>query len=328
MSTDTLSDVLRVVRLSGAAFFSLDCRAPWVTETPAGKVVGAYLLPDAEHIIDYHAVTSGSCWGGPLGEPAIELGAGDFIVFPHGDSHVISSAPGMRARPAYEAYEAASSGPLPVSFTVDGAGVERARLVCGFLGCDARPFNPLLAALPRVIHLRAGSGHDAMMQQLIELAVTETAAPSAGGRCTLSMLSELLFVEAVRRYVAALPPDAVNWFAGLKDDNIGRALQRLHEAPAHDWNLQALAKAAGVSRSTLAERFTQLVGVPPMQYLAKWRIQLAASQLRAGQAGLAEIAERIGYGSEAALCRAFKREVGVTPASYRRRDQHKRACAQ
>lgn len=322
MSLDTLSEVLRVVRLSGAAFFSLDCRAPWVTETPAGNVVGSYLLPDAEHVIDYHAVTFGSCWAGPIGEPAVQLGVGDFIVFPHGDSHVISSAPGMRARPAYEAYEAARSGPLPVSFTVDGAGTEQARLICGFLGCDARPFNPLLAALPRVLHLRAGSGHDAMMRQLMELAVAETAAPTAGGSCALSKLSELLFVEAVRRYVALLPPDASNWFAGLRDHNIGQALQRLHEAPAHDWNLEALAKAAGVSRSTLVERFTQLVGVPPMQYLAKWRIQLAASQLRASGAGLAEIAERIGYGSEAALVRAFKREVGVTPASYRRRDQH------
>ena len=317
---DTLSDVLRVVRLSGAAFFSLDCGAPWVTETPAGNVVGSYLLPEAEHVIDYHAVISGPCWGGPVGEPAVELAAGDFIVFPHGDSHVISSAPGMRALPAYEAYEAARSAPLPVPFTVDGAGTERARLICGFLGCDARPFNPLLAALPRVIHMRAGSGHDPIMRQLMELAVAETAAPTLGGRCTLSKLSELLFIEVVRRYVASLPPDAVSWLAGLRDDNIGRALQRLHEAPAHDWSLEALAKASGLSRSALVERFTRLVGVPPMQYLAKWRIQLAASQLRTSRAGLAEIAERIGYGSEAALVRAFKREVGVTPASYRRRD--------
>jgi AraC-like DNA-binding protein len=223
----------------------------------------------------------------------------------------------MRGEPSLEALRAAGTGRVPLAMSINGGGPEKTRLVCGFLGCDARPFNPLLATLPRVIHLRAADGDDTL-RKLVELAVVESAQPRPGGDCALSRLSELLFVEVVRRYVAQLPPEGVGWFAGLRDENVGRALQRLHQAPAHDWSLEELAKNCGLSRSVLAERFAQLVGVPPIQYLAQWRIQLAASLLRSGKSSLAEIAERVGYGSEAALSRAFKRQVGVAPALYRR----------
>jgi AraC-like DNA-binding protein len=152
---------------------------------------------------------------------------------------------------------------------------------------------------------------------LVELAVAESNQERAGGECVLSKLSELLFVEVVRRYIAQMPPETVGWFAGMRDENVGRALQRLHERPSHDWSLEELGKECGLSRSVLAERFAQLVGVPPIQYLAQWRIQLAASLLRSGKSSLAEIADRVGYGSEAALSRAFKRQVGVAPAFYR-----------
>ena len=274
-------------------------------------------MPGVEHVIEYHVVTAGTCWGGIVDEPALKLEAGDIIVFPQGDSHVMSSAPGMRGQPDFESFRTLSQGRLPLSVSLRGGGPERARLVCGFLGCDARPFNPLLATLPRVMHLRA-EGNDTALRTLVNLALTESEVQRAGGDCVLSRLSELLFVEVVRRYVAQLPPDGVGWFAGLRDPHIGRALQRLHERPAHDWSLDGLAKDCGVSRSVLAERFAHLVGVPPIQYLAQWRIQLAASLLRGSRASLAEIAERVGYGSETALSRAFKRQVGVAPAVYRR----------
>ncbi|HEX3770405.1 MAG TPA: AraC family transcriptional regulator, partial [Polyangiaceae bacterium] len=195
-------------------------------------------------------------------------------------------------------------------------GRERAEVICGFLGCDARPYNPLLSALPRVMHVRsAGAG---VIPRFIEIALAESLAPRSGSECVLARLSELLFVEVVRRYVADLPPEQTGWLAGLRDDTIGRALEKLHQRPAHPWTLEELAKECAMSRSSLAERFALFVGIPPIQYLAQWRIQLAASLLRTTKASLAEIAAQVGYGSEAALSRAFKRQVGVAPAPYRR----------
>jgi AraC-like DNA-binding protein len=316
---DTLSDVLRAVRLTGAVFFSVDASAPWVAEAPAGSAVGPEVLPGAEHVIAYHVITAGTCWGGLLDEPALKLEAGDVIVFPQGDAHVISSAPGMRGAPRYEAFREVRHRNTPLAVTIHGGAPKHEQVVCGYLGCDARPFNPLLATLPRMMRLRAESPDDPL-HRLLKLAVAEASEPRAGGDCVLSKLSELLFVEVVRRYVAQLPPEGVGWFAGLRDENIGLALQKLHERPAHDWSLEELGKECGLSRSVLAERFAHLVGVPPIQYLAQWRIQLTAALLRSGKASLAEIAERVGYGSEAALSRAFKRQVGVAPAHYRRRE--------
>lgn len=315
---DALSDVLRGVRLTGAVFFAVDACAPWVAEAPPASVVGPHILPGVEHVIEYHVVTSGSCWGGLLDEPAIRLGAGDVIVFPQGDSHVMASAPGMRGHPDLEEYRAAAMQRLPISVSVGSGSGERAELICGFLGCDARPFNPLLSALPRVIHIATSDDKGSLVRRFMELALAESSARSSGSDCVLSRLSELLFVEVVRRYVASLPSENVGWLSGLRDETVGRALQKLHQSPARAWSLEELAREVGVSRSTLAERFAHFVGVPPIQYLTQWRMQLAASLLRTTNLGLAEIAERVGYGSEAALSRAFKRSVGVAPAPYRR----------
>jgi AraC-like DNA-binding protein len=317
LSMDTLSDVLRVVRLTGAVYFTIDGSAPWVAETPTGGVIAPHIGAGVEHVVDYHIVTTGACWGGVLGEPPVRLEAGDIIVFPQGDAHVMSSAPGMRGQPDPGFYRTASQARFPISLSLLGGGTDCAQLICGFLGCDARPFNPLLAALPRLIHVRQRES-DSTLRRLIELALAESSAPSAGSDGVLARASELLFVEVVRRHVAGLPPDEVGWFAGLRDESVGRALQKLHDRPAHPWTIEELGKEIGVSRSVLAERFTHFVGLPPIQYLAKWRVQLAASLLRTTQATLAEIAERVGYGSEPALSRAFKRWVGVAPARYRR----------
>jgi AraC-like DNA-binding protein len=316
--SDTLSDVLRAVRLTGALFFAIDASAPWVAETPGARLLAPRLMPGVEHVVEYHLITAGSCWAGLIDEPALRLEAGDIIVFPQGDAHVVSSTPGMRGDPSSEAHRLAEFGRLPISVSIQGGGGERAQIICGFLGCDARPFNPLLSALPRVIHLRGSGENGTVIRHLVELAVAESASPRAGSDCALSRVSELLFVEAVRHHVATLPAEQVGWFAGLRDDQIGRALAKLHQRPAHAWTLDELAKEVAMSRSMLAERFTHFVGIPPIQYLAQWRIQLAASLLRTSSSNLAEIAERVGYGSEAALSRAFKRTVGIAPAPYRR----------
>ena len=321
MSTDTLSEVLRAVRLTGAVFFAVDASAPWVAETPPSSELRPHLMPGVEHVIDYHVVTAGSCWGGLIGEPAFQLQTGDVIAFPQGDAHVISSAPGMRGSPGREALLQVANSRLPVLIEKDGGGAERARLICGFLGCDARPFNPLLATLPRVIHVPRDRADDGMLDHLIQLALAESNAKRAGGEVVLARLSELLFVEVVRRHVSGLPAGNVGWLAGLRDESIGRVLGKLHDRPAHAWSLEELAREVGMSRSVLAERFSHFVGVPPMQYLAQWRMQLAANLLSSSSLGLAQIAEQVGYGSETALSRAYKRWVGVAPAEWRRSKQ-------
>jgi AraC-like DNA-binding protein len=316
MSTDTLSEVLRAVRLTGAIFFSIDASEPWVAETPSGREIGPHIMPGVEHVIEYHVITAGSCWGGIVGEPPIKLETGDIIVFPQGDAHVMSSSPGMRGAPG-DAIPSGRTSRLPVAIKIDGGGTEHAEVICGFLGCDARPFNPLLATLPRVLHVpRRGS--DGTLEQFVKLALSESAARRSGGEVVLARLSELLFVEVVRRHLSTLPPENVGWLAGLRDDGIGRALGKIHDRPAHAWSLEELAREVGMSRSVLAERFTHFVGVPPMQYLAQWRMQLAATLLSNTTMSLSEIAEQVGYGSEAALSRAYKRWVGMAPADFRR----------
>jgi AraC-like DNA-binding protein len=179
-------------------------------------------------------------------------------------------------------------------------------------------FNPLLAALPRVVHVPHDAPNGETIRKLVELAYAESRHLRTGGETALSRLSELLFIEVVRHQLSALPSETAGWLAGLRDEHVGRALGKLHGAPTHPWTLEELAREVGMSRSMLAERFVRFVGVPAMQYLAQWRMQLAAAHLATSSAGLSEIAELVGYGSEAALSRAFKRWVGVAPAEYRR----------
>ena len=316
-SMDALSDVLRAVRLTGAIFFDIHASEPWVAETPDGKSIVKGIFPGADHLIPYHVLTSGTMWGWVLDQPPVHLSAGDIIVFPHGDPHVLSSAPGMRGTLDMSLYRRPSDGQLPFEFSMGNSGAASTHLVCGYLGCDARPFNPLLAALPRIIRVsdRAGGA----IAQFVQFAVAESRERRPGGEAVLGHLSELMFVDVVRRYLETLPADRTDWLAGLRDPFVGRALTALHRSPARDWTLESLAHDVGLSRSALAERFTQFVGQPPMQYLANWRMQLAANQLLSGSDSIATIAERVGYESEAAFSRAFKKAVGVPPSEWRKR---------
>ncbi len=315
---DVLSEVLRAVRLRGAVFYTVSASTPWVAEAPPGHELAPFVMPGAEHVIEYHLITSGTCWGGLVDEPGVLLEAGDIIVFPQGDAHVLGSADRMRGIRDLDLPRRASLERLPVSLAIGGSGRDPVHVVCGFLACDSRPFNPLLAALPRVMHIsrKATAAEGDMLGHFMSCALAESKAPRAGGEVMLARLSELMFVEAVRRFVAALPPAQLGWLAGLRDDLVGRALAVLHAQPAQPWTLEQLARDVGSSRSVLAERFSDYVGVPPMQYLAQWRMQLAATML-AGPTTLAKIAEDVGYGSEAALSRAFKKIVGVAPGTWR-----------
>jgi AraC-like DNA-binding protein len=321
-TSDVLSEVLRALRLRGAVFYSVHATSPWVAETPAATELAPYVMPGAEHVIEYHVVVSGKCWGGLIGEPGIELEAGDIIVFPQGDSHVMSSASGARGPASVEPHAQAALQRLPIRVDLGGTGRDPVNLVCGFLACDARPFNPLLAALPRVIVIRkksSNSAHANVLDHFINMALVESQTPRAGGEVVLARLSELMFVEVVREYVRTSTPRE-GWLSGLRDSIVGRALSALHEKPAHAWTLESLADHVGASRSALVQRFVDHVQVPPMQYLAQWRMQLAANLL-AGPTmmTLAQIASDVGYGSEAAFSRAFKKIVGVSPAIWRAR---------
>jgi AraC-like DNA-binding protein len=320
---DALSDVLRAVRLTGAIFFDVQASAPWVAETPAGKSIVAAMFPGAEHLISYHVITQGSCWACVPGEPPMQLSAGDILVLPHGDTHVLSSTPGLREPPDLARYRAPSDGQLPFSLSIGDTKTNSARFVCGFLGCDARPYNPLLTALPRVIKVSDDSR--GTLAAFVQLALAESKAPRIGGECMLSRLSELMFVDVVRRYLETLPQDRMDWLAGLRDPFVGRALSILHRSPASEWTIESLAREAGLSRSALAERFTEFVGRPPMQYLTNWRMQLAANHLLSGTHSIAEIAGRVGYESEAAFSRAFKKVVGAPPGEWRQHRNESRS---
>jgi AraC-like DNA-binding protein len=317
---DALSDVLRAVRLTGAIFFDVQASEPWVAETPEGKSIVRAMFPGsgAEHLISYHVITQGTCWVCVGNEAPIQLNAGDIIMLPHGDTHVLSSTAGMRKSPDMSMYRWPEDGQLPINIEVGERG-EPVHFVCGFLGCDVRPYNPLLDALPRIIRVNDTAG--GAVATFINIALAESKSPRIGGGAILGHLSELMFVDAVRRYLETLPEDRMDWLAGLRDPFVGRALTALHRYPTREWTLESLARDVGLSRSALAERFTQFVGRPPMQYLTSWRMQLAANHLMSGLDSVAVIANRVGYESEAAFSRAFKKAVGTPPSEWRKHRQ-------
>jgi AraC-like DNA-binding protein len=321
MSADPLSDVLRTVRLTGATFFDVVARSPWVAEQPNREMVLPKILPGAEHLIAYHVVIEGRCFGNIIGEDPIEIGAREVIVFTRGDPHVMASDPGMRADPVtQEKIDAVTAAQLPIYATYGAGNGPVTKVVCGFLACDARPFNPLLDNLPPVIKVGGPEGgNQGWFGQFIRFAIMESAEKRAGGECVLAKLSELMFIEVIRRYIEMLPPEQSGWLAGLRDPFIGKALAQMHRRPAHDWTLEELAREIGLSRSVLAERFAAMVGMPPMQYLGRWRMQIASGLLAEGGANVATIANEIGYDSEASFSRAFKKMVGVPPSVWRRR---------
>ncbi|MES2151721.1 MAG: AraC family transcriptional regulator [Pseudomonadota bacterium] len=325
MSHDVLSEVLRNVRLRGAAYYHVNGGQDWVAEAHAAREVAAIVLPGSEHVLEYHVVTHGSCWGGIIGEPPVHLQTGDILMFPHGDAHVMSSAPGMRAPTGGPGAVERSPDQLPFNLRLSGVqGTGElsdeavcTTLICGFLGCDVRPFNPLIAALPRLLHLRS-SGQSGWIVQLMQNAVSESLAKRPGGEAMLERLSEMMFVDAMRRYADTLPEGSSGWFAGLRDRLLGRALAFMHDDPAADWSVDELGRRVGLSRSALHQRFVDTIGLAPMQYLASWRMQLAASLLRNTSATIAAVAQEVGYASEAAFSRAFRRLLGMPPSAWRR----------
>ncbi len=328
MSLDTLSNLLRTVRLRGAVFYYVSFRDQWSAEAPHGSEIAAAVMPGCKHAMEYHMIAKGSGWAAISGQPPVKLATGDIVMFPHGDSHVLSSAPNMEPF-RLTADWIFSTRNLPKPFPIayhhgvlePGATlpIEEAKTiaVCGFLGCDLKPFNPLIAALPRMLHLPAARAGD-WVSRVIDQAVTESNHPRPGGSAILERLSEMMFVDASRRYLEDLPEDATGWLAGLRDKFIGQALALIHERPDKSWSIDSLAHEVGLSRSAFFERFVKYLGLPPMQYLTNWRIQLASRLLRETNLKVAGIAMEVGYESEATFSRAFRRLVGAPPAAWRK----------
>lgn len=318
-----LSEVLRSVRLSGSMLFLVDASTPWMSWAPPTEAFRQLVLPASQHIVSYHIVTRGHCWAGLRDATPERFEAGEVLVVPHGDAYFLADPPDARA--SYDSEEAVTffrrmaAGELPSALAEGGAGQAQTQFICGFLGCDVRPFNPVLAALPKMIHLRATTSTNERMRHLIAFALCELRERSAGGQGVLLRLAELMFIEVVRRYLETMPAAKTGWLAGLNDPLVARTLTLLHGAPARRWTLATLAAQAGTSRSVLAERFAHFVGQPPMQYLAQWRMQLAMQALVRPGAKVVAAATAVGYGSEAAFSRAFKKSTGVAPAAWRRR---------
>jgi AraC-like DNA-binding protein len=248
---------------------------------------------------------------------SIDVEAGEVVIIPHNPAHLLGSHLDLPPVPSEEIVRTSPEGGLWV--ITHGGGGARTRVVCGFLGCDRLAGNPLAESLPALLRFDTRQGSAAAwMKSSLEFAADEIAAHRAGSEAVLARLSELLFVETLRRYVEELPEERTGWLAGLKDPFVSRALSLLHRRVAHEWTVDDLGREVGLSRSALADRFTRLIGEPPIRYLARWRLQVAAHQLRSTDTPLARIAEQVGYESEAAFNRAFKRSFGVPPATWRR----------
>lgn len=317
---DVLSEVLSGVRMTGAVYFDIRACAPWSAETPALSSIRTRVMPEFEHVIAFHIVLDGRCWAqlGDESESPVRMERGDAILFTQGDAHVLNTEPGRRAEPDFEIYRRSVDRPLPFVLDELGADGEPSRLVCGYIGCDARPFNPIVSSLPRMIHVRTAEGDGNRTIDLIRIAVEESTNRREGGETVLAKLSELMFVQALRRYIDSLPSDSKGWLSGLRDPHVGAALSLIHGRPDEDWTQDRLAEEIGMSRSAFAERFSYYVQESPVRYLTRWRMQLALRLLDSPGASIAEVANRVGYQSEAAFSRAFKKHVGVPPGEWRR----------
>jgi AraC-like DNA-binding protein len=314
---DAFSEVLSGVRLKGAMFFSAEFSAPWRLSTPHCRALAPVLAPGAPHIVVYHFVVEGSARARVEGGPDVELAPGDIVMFPHGDPHTLSAGPGTNPVENAALLQRITAGDL--SPMQAGGGGAITRFVCGYLTLDPLLCGPILESLPAILKVnvrtdRAGHWLEQSIMHLLEEAVSDR----TGSDAMLARLSEALFVDTVRRYVAGLPDQTTGWLAGARDPVVGKSLALLHKRPEHPWTIAELATAVGVSRSALIARFTRYLSDPPMAYLTGWRLRLGAQALTSSSKGVADVAAAVGYESEAAFNRAFKRAFGVPPAQYRR----------
>jgi AraC-like DNA-binding protein len=321
---DVLSEVLRVVKLEGALFFNGEFSAPWCLNSSQSRVIAPYLSPDAGHLIIYHFLTEGRAYARLPGGRREQLTAGDIVIFPHGDAHFLGNGSPERPVDALKTFAKNLTDGLKVARF--GGGGEITRFVCGFMACDPRLSEVFLAGLPKMLRVHvANEPSGEWLKNSIRFSVGESNGSNAGGGLVVAKLSEVLFVETLRRYINALPPDQTGWLAGARDPIIGQALAFLHKEPAHPWTVSSLARRIGLSRTRFGERFRHFLAESPMAYLAQWRLKLGAEILQSTENSVAEVAAAVGYGSEAAFNRAFKRVFECPPAQFRRNRRVPRA---
>ncbi len=313
---DVLSTILKTVRLEGAMFYNAEFSAPWSVRSPQSSLMAPYLSPEPKHVIIYHLLTHGRAYASVESGQKLLLSAGDIVVFPHGDEHILGNGRDIEPRDHTRMLqEILSQGLRPARM---GGGGEVTRFVCGYLICDDRLSKAFLGGLPPMFKVNiANDGSGQWLENSIRYSVGQAAASKTGSEVVVAKLSEALFAETLRRYVELLPPDQIGWLAGARDPDVGNALAHMHGQPSVPWTLGELAKRAGVSRSVLAERFRHFLGVPPMAYLTRWRLQIGAQLLTSTRHSVAQIAAEVGYESEPAFNRAFKREFGSPPARFR-----------
>lgn len=322
---DVLSDILKVVKLEGALFFNGEFSAPWCLYSRLTKDVAQILSPSAGHLIIYHLLTEGRAYARLADGRREELTAGDIVIFPHGNPHYLGNGRPEKPVDSFKTFARNLTEGLPVARF--GGGGEVTRFVCGFMACEPRLSEVFLAGLPPILKVHIGKEPSGVwIENSIRFSVgdlgrsnEDRGEPNAGSALVHAKISEVLFVETLRRYISSLPADQIGWLAGARDPAIGQALALLHKDPAHPWTISDLARRVGLSRTRLAERFRHYLGESPMAYLGQWRLRLAAEILQSSDDSVAQVAEAVGYGSEASFNRAFKRAYACPPAQFRRR---------
>ena len=314
---DALSEILHSVRLEGAVFYNAEFTAPWGVRSPPSCELAAFLGKGPKHVIIYHFLTQGRARAGVEGSAQhLELVPGDIVVFPHGDAHIIcNGSPLCIVDNSKQLKEVFSQGMIVAR---QGGGGEATSFVCGYMECDRELSKTFLGGLPPVfkVNIRKDAAGQ-WLENSIKFSAAEASANRAGSEAVLARLSEALFVETLLRYMAELPQQQTGWLAGARDPGVGAALAHMHRAPEHPWTIAHLALQLGVSRSVLAERFRHYLGEPPITYLSRWRLQLGARMLTSTSHSVARISGDVGYESEPAFNRAFKREFGTPPARFR-----------
>ncbi|MBL4636808.1 MAG: AraC family transcriptional regulator [Kofleriaceae bacterium] len=313
MQTDTLSNVLRVIRLSGGVFVRLELSPPFAFGTLDAETLRQYLAPESEQILPFHLVNKGPVWFHIEGSDPVKLETNDILVLPDGAGHGLSDSRDQELV-AVPNFLADAQG-TPQTFTWPGSGdSEETRVLCGFFSCHARIYSPLLDSLPSVMVIRHDPERTPWLAATLQRTFDESLARRPGGNALIEQLTSLLFMEVVQRQ---LEKDSSGWLGALSDPVLGQVLQFIHQQPAQTWTVESLAKRAGSSSSVVAERFADTIGISPIKYLTQWRLELAAGRLLDSNDSIAEIALDIGYASEASLNRAFKRHVGTPPATWR-----------
>lgn len=324
---DVLSEVLKAVKLDGAVFYNAEFSAPWCFRSPASAALAPYLSAHLKHVIIFHLLTEGRGYAQVEGDGSpLSLSAGDLIIVPHGDPHAMRNGPLTKSVNHSEEVQQILSQGLKVSRM--GGGGELSKFICGYMTCEPELSRIFLGGLPPILKVSIRSDASGQwLEQCIRYSVDTADASKPGGEAALAKLSEVLFIETLRRYIALLPSEQRGWLAGVRDPEVGKALALLHRRPAHPWTIASLGNEVGISRSVLAERFRLYLSETPMAYLTRWRLQLGAQMLKSTSNSVAQIAGEVGYESEPSFNRAFKREFGLPPARFRSQSKTTRARA-